>query len=469
MARRLPEADLEIVGRLQASHKKLLRNYTRLNEYYNLEQTVRHIGMAVAPELREFTTIVAIPRMVVDEPVLRQRVRGFYRAGDSVNEDQDLRNAYNANNLASNLPILLTETKIFGRAFLSVSSNEVDPEHPAITVESPMALCVNVHRGMIREALRVYRNGYNQVTAGTLYKPEKTVHIVRDDSNGAWVYDEDNYKNPIDEHNFGVVPIVGFVNRRRANEWLGQSEMNEAIGKTDTIARIITNMSVSSDSLALPHRWAAGVKKENFKDSSTGRMLSTIEAYMNALMVSENPQAKFGNFEAAQLSNFHQAVDAILSWAAAEYGFPLRYFGQTSVNPAAEGAIVADETRLIQRVERMNANDGDSLAWTMDLYEWFRTGRRPKARNNIRVLWTNPGTPTLAQTVDAGVKLLQVGALSVEGLWDSMEWDDPRKTLERERLEKQNSDPLLAQVMNNAMNVQQGVPSGSDTGTSVGA
>lgn len=454
MAKRLIETDLEDVNELYALHRKSVKPLHRLDLYYNLEQIVQHIGMAVQPELRAFTTILGICPMVVDEPVLRQNVQGFYRQGNTINEDENLRNAYVANNLESNLPILLTEEKIFGRAYMSVSANPDDEDHPLMTVESPLSLFTEVRNGMIKRALRVYTNDRNQATALTLYTPKATKHILRDMKNGAWVYNEEDMEDPIDEHELGIVPIIGFVHRRRAGEWNGRSEMEKAVSKTDTTARIITNMSVSSDSLALPHRWAAGVKRDGFIDKN-GRTLPIVEAYMTALMTSEDPKARFGNFEAAQLANFHNAVDSILSWVAAEYGYPLRFFGQNSVNPAAEGAIVADESRFITRVEHMNKSDGDSLAWAMDLYEHIRTSKPAKDKNAIRVLWKNPATPTLAQTVDAGTKLLQVGALSIDGFWDLVGWDESRKKQERERLELQNRDPLLAQVMDRALNTQQ--------------
>lgn len=443
----LSEDQKRTINRLSAKIRSDARHLGRLNLYYNSEQVIRHIGMAVQPELRDFTTIVNIPRIVVDEPTLRQNVRGFYRAGDSTREDSALREAYEANNLASELPILQTEQKIFGRAYASVGANPDDPEHPLITVEDPRAFGVDVDQvsRKITAAARLYRDDENRATVGTLYERGMTVHIQRG-RNGWEVADRED---PVDEHGLGVVPIIGFINRRRAGSWTGLTEMADAITKTDTVARIITNMSVAADTLALPHRWASGLSKEDFIDSKTGKPLPVFEAYMSAIMATANPEAKFGSFTTANLDNFHKAVDAILSWAAAEYGLPLRYMGQQTVNPAAEGAIRADESRLIGRVERMNRADGDALAWVMDLYERFRTGEWGP-RNSIRVLWHDPATPTLSQIADAAMKMRAAGALSVEGVWDMLGWDAPRMQQERDRLDREAADPttmsLLAEV-----------------------
>ena len=430
------------IARLAGKVRKNASELDGLNKIYNAEQEIQHIGIAVQPNLRkDFTAVVNVPRITVDEPVIRQHVRAFYRTGDSTREDPALREAWEANNLASESSLVHTEEKIFGRTFVAVGANPDDDEHPLITAEDPrsIAMDVDVRRRRATAAFRLYRDEATRSTLGTLYTPDATYHVERG-RNGWAIADMDD---PVDEHSLGVVPIVAFVNRRRTGSFDGLTEMSDAIRKTATAARIITNMSVSSDSLALPHRWASGVAKEDFVDAATGKVLPTWEAYMTALKATANPDAKFGNFDAADLANFHQAVNALLSWCAAEYGLPLRYLGQQSVNPASEGAIMADESRLIGRVERMNRFDGDSWAWVMDLYERFRTGEWG-ARNTIRVLWRNPATPTLSQIADAGTKMRATGDLSREGMWDMLEWDEPRKAQERARLEAEgNADPIL--------------------------
>jgi len=56
---------------------------------------------------------------------------------------------------------------------------------------------------------------------------------------------------------------------------------------------------------------------------------------------------------------------------------------------------------------------------------------------------------TTAQIADAAVKMRQVGALSVEGLWDMLGWDEARKRQERERLSaEQVADPIVAATRN---------------------
>ena len=136
----------------------------------------------------------------------------------------------------------------------------------------------------------------------------------------------------------------------------------------------------------------------------------------------------------------------MLAWCAAVLGLPTRYAGQQSVNPATEGAIRADESRLIANVEWMNTFDGDAWAWVMGLEERFRTGRWGDP-NAIRTLWHDPGTPTYSQKADGLTKLRQVGAMSIEGMWDELGWDEARKRQEKARLDAEATDPVLSQMM----------------------
>lgn len=404
---------------------------TKLDRTYDAAQRIKHIGLAIQPELRDVTTtIINIPRVAVDEPTIRQHVRGFYRSGDSTRESPELRRAWEANNLASESTIVHTDAKIFGRTFVSVGANPEDEGQPLITAEDPRKLGVEVdsRARRITGALRVYRPDAAPGAAmhGTLYLPDSTIHVVR--GRNGWVIDEEYGR---DDHDLGVVPIVGFMHRRRTGQQ-GRSEMADVIKMTEDVARLFANMMTTSEALATPGRWAAGVAKGDFVDQN-GKPLPAWEAYITALKATSNPDAKFGQFDAAQLNNFYETVNNIFAWCAAILGLPTRYAGQQTANPAAEGAIRADEARLIGRVELTNRFDGDSWAWVMGLEQRIRTGKWGEP-NSIRVLWQDPATPTIAQIGDVAVKYRSAGAISREGMWDMLGWDEPRKAQERDRL-----------------------------------
>jgi len=450
----MTDDDRAALTKLESQWRKNRRLYNRLDAHYEGVQRLDRIGIAVPEELSMFKAAINVPRVAVDEVVRRQALRGFQRSG-KVGIDKGLQEAWDANNLTSQSILCHLDTRLYGRGFIGVSTNPDEPSMPRITVESPEGFAVDVDplRRTIRAALRRYTDGVTQMA--TLYLPDMTRWLARD--GGRWVDAADP-----DEHNLGRVPLVMLLNRARTGRFTGVSEMADVIEKTEAIARIISNMQVGAEALAWPKRWAAGVAKGDFVDAKTGEPLATWDAYMTAIFATGNKDAKFGEYAAADLANFHKAVDALLSWCALELGLPLRFLGQESVNPTAEGAIRADEARLNKNVELKNAFDGDSWAWTMGLYERFRLGKFGKSSARIRALWFDPATPTISQRADAMLKLFQAGILSREGTWDEMGWDEARKDRERAYFAAAADDPLLQMARDLA---GAGVTAGASSGT----
>lgn len=452
----LTEDERTLISRLRASSRREDRKLDLLAKYRDAEQRLLHMGLALPPELRMFETVINVPGMACRETSGRQELRTFQRLDFPFSESesararkqrlaaaQTLQESWEFNNLASQQIVTHMNARTFGRTFVSVGSNEDDPEQPLIRNESPQGLgyIVDTRKAQITAVFRQYQRPTNAAMAtpesGTLYLPTGTLHLEM--TSGGWkIADRD-------DHGLGVVPFVMFVNQ----PWVsgGRSEMADVIGKTDAIARMITNMQATGETLALPHRWATGITEKDFVDQN-GNPLPAWEAYMTVIKAVSNSDARFGSFDVAQLSNFNDAVNNMLAWCATELGLPTRYAGKETVNPASEGAIIADEIRLIKRVETMNRFDGDSWSWVMELRERFRTGKWPR-RNSIRALWFNPATPTYSQRADAIVKLTSGATpiLSREGAWDELGWSEERKARERAHFDAQLSsspDAILA-------------------------
>lgn len=438
MATRLSDDDKATISRLTSQIWRHRRQVELLDAYYEGTQRLEHIGIAVPPELRRFETVVNVPRMAVDEPEHRQGLKGFQRSG-KFGVDRGLQEGWEYNNLDSQSSLAHKDARTHGRAFVTVSTNADDAEQPLITIEPVAAFGVEADTRQRRftSALRLYKDPVARTTHCTLYQPEVTRWLRREGA--VWVDEEDP-----DEHQLGRLPVVMLRNRPRTGRLFGVSEMADVMKLADAIARMVTNMQVAGEALAVPHRWATGLKKDDFVDKK-GRPVPVWEAYLTVMKMSQNPNAKFGSFVAADLKNFTDAVDSMMAWCASVLGLPTRYAGQQSVNPATEGAIRADEARLIKNVERMNTHDGAAWSWVQGIRERFTTGEWP-ANNSIRALWFDPATPTISQRADATLKLYQGGVLSREGTWDELGWDEPRKDRERAYFDAEARDPLLDKI-----------------------
>src|SRR5574344_1495850 len=96
------------------------RDLERLDSYYEGEQRLQHLGLALPPELQGFRVGVDVQRMAVDEPVRRQQLKAFQRSG-SATADPVLREAWEANNLPSQSMLLHRDARVFARSFVTVS------------------------------------------------------------------------------------------------------------------------------------------------------------------------------------------------------------------------------------------------------------------------------------------------------------------------------------------------------------
>ena len=235
--------DLEVartLERLGVLRDRLWIDDERLDRYYNGTHRLAQMGLAVPPSLRSFETAVNWPRLTVDALEARLDVKTFYmpdgRRADAVIEGW----AYN--NLDSESSLAHIDALVYGRSFVVVGSNADDPAHPLVTVESPREITADVdpRTRRITRALRVY--GVNEQTGqpehATLYEPDRTTWFYRGPG-------EKWHETGRDDHRLGRVPIVMLVNRRRAGDFRGVSEMADVLGLTDAAARTLTNLQVA--------------------------------------------------------------------------------------------------------------------------------------------------------------------------------------------------------------------------------
>lgn len=452
----------DMIGKMNASLSRLQQADKLNDQYFEGEQRIKQLGIAVPPELRIFETIANWPRMYVEELARRQKIKSLIRGGGSSStaavideegnevaprtdrRDRALQESFDTNNLASEIRLLNKETMIYGRGYMTVGTNEDDPDHPLISVESPlqMSCLIDQRRRRMTAAFRQFRTDDGD-RVGTLFLPDKTIQVIAGPR--GWQLDEvGDDEDAVDEHNLGRIPVVLFLNRRRLGRWTGTTEMKDVIPITDGAARSLANMQVAQETHGTPGKWLLGATKGDFVDEK-GDPIPVWESYFTAMAASaKGPKdAMFGQFSASDLRNFHDTVNLYGGLASSVTGLPIRYFGQNTANPAAEGAIRADESRVIANAEEKNESQGTGISWVMALSERFRTGEWADKGSSIKVEWIDPATATKAEEADAIQKLNGGTAVySREGSWDEMGWDEARKDRERKYFEAQ-ADPVL--------------------------
>lgn len=434
----LSPVEVQLIDELRAQLDAQYPTDELMLRYYQGQQRVKHLGMAIPPKMRRFLVIANWCRAAADAKVDRQQVRSLILPGEET-ADPDLRAVWDANNLDAHLRMFNLDRSIYGRALMSVGANEADESRPLVRVESPreMVAKIDSRREVVTAAARFY--GVDEQTGAsptsvTLYLPDVTVWVVK--RHGRW------YEVDRDEHFLGVVPVIVHLNRRMTGSWAGESELTDMIGITDSVARTLTNMQFAQEAHGIPRMWMTGVGRGDFVDQD-GKPIPQFEAYFDAIHTLTKEGAKVGQLDAADLKNFETAINVARAQAVTVTGLPSWYFGDTTIQPPTEGSVVGSESRLIRSVEATNADVGKTLGWTGALALRFARGEWVEG-NRVKVEWHNPATPTVAQRMDATVKAYQAGIISREGAWDELGWSDARKAKERAYFAAEADDPVLA-------------------------
>jgi hypothetical protein len=445
----LTDDERSLFGRLTATLPRTVRRNKVKDAYYDGEQRVEQLGLAIPPELRQFLTIVAWPGTYVDAIEERVDLEGFRLPGAD-EADEDLWKIWQANDLDEESQLAHLDSLVRRDSFVIVGAGDEetpdspaaaegdadrDPATPLITVESSDEVAVerSPRTRRVTSAAKLYRDG--ETMRGTLYLPDVTVWLER--RTARWE------ELDRDEHELGVVPVVPLVNRPRLSKRQGRSQMDRVIGLTDAAARALTNAQVATEVLAVPQRYVLGASKGDFVDKD-GQVLTTWEAYFGAIWALKNGDAKVGQFTAADLANFSGIVNHYAALVAGVTGLPMRYLGQLATNPPSAEGIRADESRLIKTCERFQRNVGGSWERVMRLVRRITDGDWNPDLQQMETLWRDPATPTKAQAADAAVKLVQAGILPVEAAWEDMGYSAVRrKKLRTLRDAERAADPAL--------------------------
>jgi hypothetical protein len=440
----LSDDEIDLISKLRSQLDKSNRDDELKLRYYLGRQRIEQLGMAIPPEMRRFVVVTNWCRTLVDTINDRQQVRSLILPGEET-ADPRLRAIWDANNLSAHVSMFNADRLIYGRAFMSVGTNEDEPELPLVRVESPrqMSALVDVRRERMIAAGRFYRSEGpgKKLSQVTLYLPNATVWAER--QGGKWV------ELDRDEHSLGVVPVVMHLNRRMSGGWTGESQMTDLIPLVDSATRSLTNLQFAQEAHGVPSIWATGVAAGDFVDDK-GDPIPQFEAYFDAIKMLSKEGAKWGQFTAADLKNFETSLDIYRTEASTTTGLPPRLFGLLSSQPPQEGGIRADEASLVRSIESQNEQVGMTIGWAGGLAYRFATGDEVSG-NRVRVDWFDVSTPTVSQREDALAKRHASGALSTEGYWDELGWSEARKAKEREYLRIQREaealDPIAAQVL----------------------
>lgn len=413
------------------------RNYdlASFDRYYRGVQPISFVPPEVAASTagRLQTLVINWCRVIVDTLEERLDVEGFLVGNEDAADDQ-MWQTWTANDMDEQSQLVHLDTLVHGISYVTVGSN--DDGSPRFGIETAHEVIAAYEPGTRRVTAALKRWDEGDGRHARLYYPDR---IEVYESKPGMQYDL------VDTvpHSLGVVPVVPFVNRPRAGGPAGESELADIMALADAINKLATDMLVTSEFHAMPRRWATGIQIPTSTDpAQKERLQEDVKRYWDRATAGKTWLAgegvNFGQFAAADLSNFVQAIGMLTGQVAAIAGLPPHYLGISTENPASADAIRSAESSLVQRAKRKQRVLGGSWETVARYGEAVRRGVAaadlPAELNKINAVWRDPATPTVAQAADAAVKLVQSNIITAEQALEDLGYTPVQ--IERERLRR---------------------------------
>ncbi|MFE4229142.1 phage portal protein [Arthrobacter sp. NPDC056886] len=396
--------------RLDTKLAGLIPGLDRVDKYFEGAQPLKYMAPVMQAEIGDRVSQLVLNWLRFGAEAYENRldIEGFRYRGES-SSDEELWRIWQANGLDEQAQQAHLDALVLGRSYVIVGSGDEDDSDPVVTVESPFQVFAERDPRTRRVTAAVKRwqegEGEDAVQRATLYLPDSTESFA---FSKEW-----KSTGKADDHELGRVPVVPLVNRPRILRPDGLSEFQDVIPVADAANKMATDMMVSAEYHAMPRRWAVGLKADDFVDKD-GNAISAWSRDTGTLWGSENDQAKFGQFQEADLSVFHNSIKLLAQLASQMLALPPHYLSFVGDNPASADAIRSSETQLVKRVERKHTYFGGSWEDVQRLVLRFKNGVWDEDAKTLETVWRDPSTPTVAQVADATVKKVQTGIVPVE-------------------------------------------------------
>ena len=344
----------------------------------------------------------------------RLQVVGF-RFGDAEEADRDAWDIWQANHMDAESRLAIKASLIDAESFLLVWPDA--DGNPEITVESADQMIVECSPGSRYRRLAAwkrYRDDWTGEWLGVLYLPDGiykyraaagavdvTVAEAKAMMGRAW---EPRYVSgeqwPL-PNPFEVVPVVPIRNDPRLR-YPCRSELASVIPLQDAINKVLADAIVASEFGAFRQKWATGI--EIPVDPDTNQEIEPFRIAMERFITAppselgEEP-ARFGDFNATDLSNFTGFLDMLVMHVASHTRTPPHYLNASADRLSGE-SIKAAETGLVSKARERFLHMGEAFEEAMRLCFLIRGDARADFAG-AETIWKDPESRTEAEHIDA--------------------------------------------------------------------
>jgi len=369
--------------------------------------------------------------LVVD--VVNERLRvDSIRSAESPIRDEIAWDWWQANNMDQVSSMVHVEALVFGYAYVSVwpgCASCPDPTTPTIMGESPLSTyaAFDMASGECLHAIRMWFDRptgrifadyttpefqFGLMSTGEIERRPYTWGWHHDSSmwsydfaNASWTWRTVDGTPMVQANPMGVVP---YVRMRTKPDLLGgyTSEIESLLPVQDRINQTTFDRLLAQEFAAFPQRWVTGIDIP--VDPVTGKPREPWDAAVDRVWTMDNPDGKFGQFDAANIEGYLNANTADIQALATQSRTPPHYLvaGQ-AVFPSGE-SVRATEYGLSRKVSSRQQSYGDSWGDVLRLCGRAAGDARLAEDHRLTVGWADVEAHSEAESADALLKLSQV-------------------------------------------------------------
>lgn len=388
------------------------------SKWYEADQDPKDLGIATPRGMSEqIQAVLGWPGTVVDVLEERLEFRGWTSA-----DGTRLGDVFRDNQLGVESGRGHLDTLIYGVGFIAVGVGDASIGEPEVlvTAESTESCTVDWDYRLrrARSALSQTRDETGVVVMETLYLPNETIRFEKSVGGRLSVVARD-------VHNLGRVPVARMLNRDRASDVQGRSEITRAIRYyTAAGARTLTGLEVNREFYTTPKYTITNTDpavfgldadmseqaKRDAKWSSTAGNMNVIPPQIDP-ETEEAVQPQLHEFRPSSPAPFASQIETYAQLVAAEAGIPAPYLGFQVPQGTSADSIIQQEYRLVKRAERRQASFGAAWMEVARLALMMRGEFDPEVFREVGVTWRDAATPTRSAAADEAAKLIGSGVL----------------------------------------------------------
>lgn len=416
-----------------------------LDDYYRGRQDTFRLASSAAIDsgiAALFRGINAnLSKLIVDAAAQRLEVYGFRTGDDGL--DDELWRVWQANDMDAWSGMAHKDALAMRACPVLVEPPAEDGGLPRITPQNPRNVAVETAPGdwrIVRAALKRWRDDSGR-RLHTLYLPDR-IEFWQDAQPGSGFLSavRDVLGVPVPEYEprsleratrlrnpLGEVPFAIIPNMARSDGTY-EAEHESVLPLLDLYNKTLLDMATTSEFSAFPQRYGIGIEIEEPEAPTTAEgeaaaagstALARMRSAIDAMITTPNEQAQFGQFPAAELSNYVNALDQIRANIGTITFTPFHLLlNMPTAVPATGEALKAAEIGLTRKIRGDHQRE-KGVGWERTQRLVIKLLGRPLPAV-IETEWADPETRSEAVHTDALVKLRQGLGLPRSAVWGMM-------------------------------------------------